>query len=585
MGESNAKVARLLGELARLTELDEGDPNAFRVRAYRNAQRAVEGLDADVAGMTAADLAKVRGIGKSIAGRIREYVDTSTIERLEELRRAHPASVAALRDVPGLGPKSIRVLVEQLGIADLDGLVEALDDGRVAALDGFGQRTVDKLRAGIDELGLTSKQRRVPLADALDVAGRIVAAFERAGARRVTPAGSTRRFVETVGDLDVLVDVDDDLDIEAVLGAAVDINRVIGSGSTKVSVAADGLQIDVRRVPAGSFGAALIYFTGSRDHNIRLRQRALDRGLTLNEYGFRPHANHDHAESQGLFDEAAMTEEGVYRQLEMAWVPPEIREDDGEIEAAADGSLPRLIESEDIQGDLHVHTDVSGDGRDSLEVMVDAAVLAGLSYLATTDHAEGLAINGATRRQMLDQRRQLHDLEQSRGDIRLLHGAELNIGADGGLDYDAKFLRGFDWLVASVHSHFDLDVADQSRRVIAAMRHPSITAIGHLTGRMIGRRPSIKLDIDAILDAAVETNTAIEINASLRRLEPPREVLRQAARRGVPLVLSTDAHSKGELSRRQHGIAHARGAWITSDHVLNTRSSDEFERWLGDRIG
>jgi len=585
MGETNAKVARLLAELARLTELDEGDPNAFRVRAYRNAQRSVEGLDADVADMTAADLAKIRGIGTSIAGRIREYVDTGTIERLEELRRAHPASVAALRDVPGLGPKSIRALVEQLSIADIDGLVEALDDGRVAALDGFGQKTVDKLKAGISELGLTSKQRRVPLADALDVAARIVAALERAGARRVTTAGSTRRFVETVGDLDILVDADDNLDIEEVLGNAVDVDRVIGSGATKVSVVADGLQIDVRRVPTDSFGAALIYFTGSREHNIRLRQRALDRGLTLNEYGFQSRADEDNAEPQGLFDDAAKTEESVYGQLEMVWVPPEIREDDGEIEAAADKSLPRLIQAGDIQGDLHVHTDVSGDGRDSLAVMVDAAVAAGLSYMAITDHAEDLAINGATRQQMLDQRRRLRDLEQSRGGIRLLHGAELNIGVDGGLDYDAQFLGGFDWLVASVHSHFDLDVSDQTRRVITAMRQPSVTAIGHLTGRMIGRRPPIKLDIDAILDAAIETGTAIEINASLRRLEPPREVLRQAARQGVPLVLSTDAHSKDELSRRHHGIAHARRAWIESHHVLNTRSSDEFERWLDDRIG
>lgn len=577
----NDKVGRILGELAVLTELDEADPNAFRVRAYRNAQRAVEGLDTDVASMSAAELAAVRGIGTSIASRIREYVDTGTIERLDQLRAAHPPAVAALRDVPGLGPKSIRTLVSELGIEDLDDLLEALDDGRVASLEGFGARSVAKLRTAIERLGLDSKQRRVPLADALPVAERLVASFEDAGAVRVACAGSARRMREDVGDLDVLV-VGPDVDLKAAVGSAVDVDQVLADGDTKYSVVADGLQVDVRRVPEEAFGAALVYFTGSKDHNIRLRQRAVDAGWTLNEYRLAP-AGGDGGDPPP--EDAAATEKGVYAALGMQWVPPEIREDRGEIEQAGAHTLPRLLDVGDIQGDLHVHTDLSGDGRDSLEAMVAAAVQRGLSYVAVTDHAENLAINGVSRSALRRQRRLLGALEQDRGDVRLLHGAELNIGIDGSLDYDEAFLAEFDWLVASVHSHFDRGADEQTARVVAAMEHPSVTVIGHLTGRMIGRRPGIEIDVDTILDTAIRTGTALEINASLRRLEPPADVLEEAARRGVDLVVSTDAHAVADLDRMRHGVAHARRSWVEPPSVLNANDVEDFEAWLVARSG
>ncbi|MEX0952475.1 MAG: DNA polymerase/3'-5' exonuclease PolX [Nitriliruptoraceae bacterium] len=569
MADRNGDVARLLGELARLTELDEGSPNAFRVRAYATAQRAVEGLETDVADLSAADLAKIRGIGTSIAARIREFVDTGRVERLEQLRALHPASKVELTRVPGLGPKLVQRLEDELGVTSLEGLVAALEDGRAAELPGFGEKRVARLREAIDVLELGSKQRRVPIADALPVAERLVERLSQVdGVSEVAYAGSLRRFRETIGDLDVLVGGPDGLDVLGAVSDVVEVDRVLGHGSTKLSVVTrEQLQIDVRVVPPDSFGAALVYFTGSKAHNIRLRQRAQQRSLTLNEYGLAAAAGEPaHGRS----------EQELYAALDLPWIPPEIREDEGEFEDA----LPDVAEVDDLRGDLHDHTEASGDGRMSLEQLVEAAVGRGLEYLAITDHARNLTMNGVSLEGMLEQRDRVRALEQQRGDIHLLHGAELNIGADGELDHDDAFLAGFDWLVASIHSHFDRDVEAQTERLVRAIRQPSVTAIGHLTGRRIGARPGVRFDVDRVLDACVETGTALEINASLSRLEPPLDVLRAGARRGVSFVISTDAHSVDELDRARFGIAHARRARLERDAVLNVRPWPEFARWL-----
>ncbi len=574
MATSNVEVARLLKELATLTELDEGSPNAFRVRAYQNAERAVLTLDGDVADRSAADLAKVKGIGKSIAGRIREYLDTGSIQRLDELREKHPTSKVDLMKVPGLGPKSVQLLQDELGITDMEGLAVGLEDGSVAQLPGMGEKTVANLTEAITKLGLTSKDQRIDIADALPPAERIVAALEEVeGVEQAAYAGSLRRFRETIGDVDVLVGSDDPTAVTDAFLELGEVDRVIGSGETKTSViTTDGLQVDLRIVPPTSFGAALVYFTGSKAHNIRLRQRAIDRGWMLNEYAL--------AAKDGGDVVASKTEEDVYEALELPWIAPEQREDGGEIEAALDGSAPELPVVEDLRGDLHDHTDLSGDGRDSLEDLVAAADDRGLDYLAITDHAEDLTINGVSREQMEEQRHALRELEQSRGDIRLFHGSELNIGVDGSLDYDDDFLAGFDWLVASVHSHFGRPVDEQTARVVAAIRHPSVTAIGHLTARMLGKRPGIDLDLEAVLDAAAETGTAIEINASLRRLDAPVEVIREGARRGVTFVISTDAHAVGELERARFGVAQARRAGLDRSVIANTWSVERFSDWV-----
>jgi DNA polymerase (family X) len=593
---TNDEVARLLGELAKLTEIDEGSPQAFRVRAYDNAKRAVEQLTRDVAEMSANELAGVKGLGKSTAGRIREYVETGTIEKLEQLRAKHPVGKLELMRVPGLGPKTVELLATELGVTDLDGLKAAIDEGRLDGLPGMGEKTAQNLRRSIDQLGLSSKQTGVDLDVAVPTAERIVASLRGvAGVVDVAYAGSVRRFKEKIGDIDVLVATEDAGPVTEAFLEHDDVDQVIGSGQTKTSVITrDGVQVDLRLVPPDSFGAALLYFTGSKAHNIRLRQRALRRGMTLNEYALARLPEDVEAEAADAEDPgppaevswrdlevvASVTEEEVYAALELPWIAAELREDDGEVEAAEAGRLPQLVTRADLRGDLHDHTDRSGDGRDSLEDLVAGAVERGHEYLAITDHAENLTINGISRREMLDQRRELRRLEERRGDIRLLHGAELNIGVDGTLDYDEEFLAGFDWLVASVHSHFGRDVEEQTARVLAAIHHPSVTAIGHLHGRMLGKRPGIELDLDRVLDAAVETGTAIEINSNLRRLDASAEVIRAGAERGVTFVISTDAHAVHELDNLRHGVANARRGGLPREQIANTYEVDRFLDWV-----
>jgi DNA polymerase (family 10) len=578
VARTNQEVARLLAELATLTELDEGDPNSFRVRAYQNAERAVNGLGQDVSELSATELAKVKGIGKSIAAKIREYADDSRIAKLDELREKHPKEKLKLLQVPGVGPKTVRLLETELGITSLEALTAGLEDGSVAELDGLGEKTAENMRQGIETLGLTSKDTRIPIATALPVAERIVAALSEVDSVvDAAYAGSLRRFREDIGDVDILVATDDAGVVHETLLALDEVERTIGSGETKTSVITrDEVQVDLRVVPPESFGAALLYFTGSKAHNIRLRQRAIDRGWTLNEYALAVAAEDGHAGDVV----AQATEEDIYEALELASLPPELREDDGEIELAAAFDLPDLVRVEDLRGDLHDHTDRSGDGHDPLEELVEAAVARGLEYLAITDHAENLRINGVSRETMLTQREELRALEDLRGDIALLHGAELNIGPDGDLDYDEDFLAGFDWLVASVHSHFDRSVEEQTARVIAAIRQPSVTAIGHLTGRLIGRRRGIALDLEAVMDAAAETGTAIEINAALQRLDASVEVIREGERRGCTFVISTDAHAAADLERARFGAAQARRARLARDRVANTWPHERFRTWI-----
>lgn len=574
MPRTNDDVARLLNELAVLTEMEDGSPQSFRVRAYRNAVRAVAGCNQDVTAMSADDLAKLRGVGRSIAAKIREYAETGSIAKLEELRGRYPKGQRELMRVPGLGPKTIALLHRVLGVADVATLRAAIEAGRLRDLPGLGERTEQNLKQALDRLELTGGEERIPIARAMPLAERLVADLRDVpDALDVVYAGSLRRFRETIRDLDLLVTSGEAMAVMDAFCRLPEVRDVTGRGDTKASVLTfDGVQVDLRVVPPASLGAALVYFTGSREHNIRLRELAQRQGWTLNEYAL-----------AGIDDGkviAAATEEDVYAALELEWIAPEMREDAGELALAAAGSLPTLPTVADLRGDLHDHTTYSGDGRVSLEDLTAAAVERGLSYLAITDHAENLTINGVSRAGMLEQRRRLRELEAERGDIRLLHGAELNIGIDGSVDYDPGFLAGFDWTVASVHSHFRRPVAEQTARVIAAMRNPAVTCIGHLTGRRIGRRPGIELDVDAVLDAAVETGTAIEINANLDRLDAPAEVIREGASRGVTFVISTDAHTARELENAVYGVRQARRGGLPVSQIANTWTTERFEAWL-----
>jgi DNA polymerase (family 10) len=575
---TNEEVASHLYELAKLTTLAEGSSNAFRVRAYETAARAVEGHGAPVAELGTAGLKALRGVGASTADKIRELVDTGSIDRLEELRARFPADFVELTRVPGVGPKTAVMLRDELGVDSVEGLRSALERQELRELPGLGAKTEENIARALERLGVGGKERRTPIIDATRVARDVAAALAAVpGVVAAEPMGSLRRFRDTIGDVDVIVASTGDP--EAVMTRLVElpmVRDVVGYGARKTAiVTAAGLQIDVRVVRPDQYGSAQMYFTGSKAHNIRLRQMAIDRGWILNEYGLAD------ADTEGVI--AAETEEEVYAALDLPWISPELREDTGEIEAALGGTLPDLVSVDDLLGDLHVHTSLSGDGRDDLDTMIDAAKQHGYTYVAITDHAEDLSINGASRDQMLEQRAHIAELRKRNRKLRILQGAELNIGRDGSLDYDAEFLAGFDWGVASVHSLFDLAPEQQTERIITAMRNPAVNAIGHLTGRRIGKRPGIELDVDAVLDAAEETGCALEINCHLDRLDVPAEILRRARGRDVVFVISTDAHDARELGNTRWGVKLARRGWVERDRVVNTWERDRFFDWVAEK--
>jgi len=394
------------------------------------------------------------------------------------------------------------------------------------------------------------------------------------GVLEVEYAGSLRRLSETIGDVDILVTAESDSPVAERFIGLPGVTAVLGSGDTKASVVFDDrMQVDLRVVPDSAFGAALMYFTGSKGHNIALRQRALDRGLTLNEYSL--------SEIDSGTVVASTTEADIYHRLDLSWITPEVREDTGEIAAAAEGRLPAPMHVSDLRGDLHVHTNWSGDGRSSLKDMLDAAVGRGLQYIAITDHAEDLVMNGLSRDRMLEQRTEIEELRPEYPSLAILHGAELNIGPDGSIDYDAEFLTGFDFGVASIHSHFDLSEAEQTERLIAAIRNPAVTVIGHPSGRRIGSRPGVQFDPDAVFAAATAAHTALEINSHLHRLDLAAPLLRRAVETSdVLFAISTDAHHTSAYGTVRWGIAQARKGWVPAERVLNTFDESSFSTWI-----
>ena len=574
---TNAEVAALFEELASLTRIADGSAQSFRARAADAVVKTLEGLPQNVATLSEAEMRRLSGIGKSSASRIREYIETGRIARLEELREEYPPEFRELVGVPGLGPKTARLLRNELGVDSVDGLLAALDAEALRELPGFGRKTEENLRRAVRRLGLYGKQRRTPILTAMREARRLVAELRMLpGVSDAAYCGSLRRFRDTVADLDILVATSDPASTTRRLVELGWIRQVLGSGDTKTSVVThSGLQVDVRMVPDHQWGAAILYFTGSKEHNIRLRRLAIERGWVLSEYAL--------YEAGTKAVVAQETEEEIYEALGLPWIPPTIREDRGEIEAGQAAQLPDLPIDGHLRGDLHVHTDMSGDGDDSLEDMVEAAAAMGLEYIAITDHAEDLVINGVGRYEMLDQRRRIAELQERYARMRILHGVELNIGADGSLDYDHAFLTDYDWCVASVHSYFDLSRDQQTARIITAMRHPAVNVIGHLQGRRIGKRPGIEVDIGAVLTAAELTGAAIEINSHLDRLDAPVEVLWAARDRSVHFVISSDAHRVSELAQTRWGILQASRGWVTRDRIANTWPSERFLAWSARR--
>jgi DNA polymerase (family X) len=564
-------VLEMLRELAELTILDEGDPQSFRVRAYESAAHGVEAFAGDLSKLSAKELQKLEGVGKSTAEKIRELIDTGKVGKLELLREKHPPSVVQLMQLQGLGPKAIQRLRAELGVQSIDDLRHALQEHKLRSLKGFGIKSEEKLTQTLARYDQQPGAARTPVSVALPLAERVLAQLLAVpGVSHASYCGSLRRFSETVGDVDIVVVADDATRVMDAVVALSMVERVLGRGERKTSVVTRrGTQIDVRVVAAHQIGAAQLYFTGSKSHNIKLRQRALARGWTLNEYAL--------SEIEGGKEIASQTEEAIYAALGLAFIPPWLREDAGEIEAAESGKLPRPLGA--IIGDFHVHTSVSGDARSPLEDVVATALARGYRSLAITDHAEG-TLAGVGREPLLEQRARIRALQAQLGDkLELLHGVELNIGPNGELDYDAEFRRAFDFCLASVHDRFELDRAAQTKRVVTAMQDPSVRMIGHLSARMIGSRPGIDLDLDAVFAAAEQTDTALEINGSLPRLDMSVEALRRARRRPLKLVLTSDAHRVEELQRIEFAARNAERASIEADQVLNVGDPEKLLAW------
>jgi DNA polymerase (family 10) len=571
VADTKQDVLDMLRELAELTQIDEGSPQSFRVRAYESAAQAIAAEASDLGRLTPQELQGIQGIGKSTAAKIRELLETGTVKKLEALRAKHPRSVVELLRIQGLGPKALTKLRAELGVASIDDLRRALAEHRVRGLEGFGARSEEKLAEALARLDAQGPLDRTPISVALPLATRIVERMrEVPGVADAAYCGSLRRFSETIGDVDVVVAAREPGPVMDALVSMNFVERVLVRGESKTSlVTRRGTQVDLRVVLPHQLGAALVYFTGSKGHNIKLRQRALARGLTLNEYAL------SEVESGRVV--ASETEEEIYAALGLPWIPPVLREDAGEIEAAASGALPLPI-GEPI-GDFHVHTSVSGDARSTLEEMVAAARARGCRVLAITDHAEGTRA-GASREALLEQRAAIRALQPSLGDsLVLLHGVELNIGRDGELDYDAEFRASFDWCLASVHDHFEQSRAAQTRRVVTAMQDPSVRMIGHLSARMIGGRPPIELDLDEVFAAAEATGTALEVNGALPRLDLSVDALRRARGRGVTFVLTSDAHQASELGRVRFAALNAERAWIDPERVANAWPAERLAAW------
>ncbi len=554
----------MLAELAKLTALEEGSPQAFKVRAYENAMAGIEGHPGDIDGLSKSELVKIKGVGRSTADKLLELDKTGSVSKLETLREKYPPSFVELTKIPGLGPKTLELLRSQLGVEDLEGLKEAIASESLRELPGLGEKSEAKIASAIERLGFHGKDRRTPLAEVHGLAVLLVKRVSGIeGVEEAVPCGSIRRFSETIGDIDIVVSTTEPGAVSKAVIAFPEVSEIVGAGETKTSfLTREGMQVDIRTVDPSQIGSALLYFTGSKAHNIALRQRAIDRDWLLSEYG--------------LFDGdrvvASATESDIYEALGMQYVPPPLREGSGEIEAASLGELPDLITRDRIRGDLHYHSDRSGDGRSSLEEMIEAAIGAGYQYVAFTDHGEDLAINGSTKAEMRTHRDRIRELDDRYDEIDLLFGCELNIGPEGELDYDAGFRLEFDYCVASVHSHFDLPREKQTSRILKALQDPAVNAIGHLSGRYVGRRPPIDLDVDAILEGLEITGVALEINGALDRLDADSEVVRQAMEMDIDFVIDTDSHHTRDLRRMEFGVQYAQRGWVNADRVLNARS-------------
>jgi DNA polymerase (family 10) len=568
----NATIANALDDFGDLLEIAGED--RYRFLSYHKAAHAARAWDEDIMSTALAGrLTEIPGIGAKIAAIIESLLSSGVFPGMDEVTARVPASVVELIRVPGLGPKKAKTLFDELAIASIDDLEEAIAEGRLEGLAGFGTKTIGNIAEGIERYRTLSE--RILLADALPLAEKLAEELRALpGVVEATYAGSIRRMKETVGDIDVLVAAEDGPAVMAAVRELPVVTDVIGSGETKTSVmTTSGRQADVRVIEPACWGAALQYFTGSAEHNVHMREIAKSHGLKVSEYGvFRV----DTGERL-----ACATEAEVYSVLGMALMPPEVREDTGEVELALKGRVPELVTVDDIRGDLHSHT-IATDGRSTLEQNRARAAELGYEYLGCSDHAYELRmVGGLSMGDIEEQWARIDELNAlGDGGPVLLKGIELNIDDEGGVDYPDEFLARFDYCIASLHHGFDQPRGQATHRVLRAMENPYVDIIGHLTGRLLGRRDPFDLDIEAIIATAAETGTILELNAHPERLDLNDVHLRMARKAGVRTCINTDAHEARQFSHLRWGVATARRGWISPAEVLNAQSLDVLRSWL-----
>lgn len=555
----NREIAKIFNEIADILEIKGENP--FRIRAYRRAAQNIDGLAKDVAEISVEDLIKVPGIGADLAEKIREYVKTGGLRFYDELKNEVPSGLVDLLSVPGIGPKTAKILFEKLHIKDIDGLERHAKEGTLKGIPGIQAKTEENILKGIAMI--RKHTGRFPIGRVLPVAEEIMGKLrENPFVNKLSIAGSLRRWKDTIKDIDNLATSKDSRKVMKAFVDLPQVKEVLMMGPTKSSIITrEGIQVDLRVVSEDSFGAALAYFTGSKQHNIRLREMAVKSGLKINEYG--------------IFDVKTEKKLGgrhegdIYKILDMPFIDPELREDTGEVEAALKGTLPSLVKVEDIKGDLHVHSRYS-DGSHDLGELVDAAKARGYEYIAITDHSKGLGIaGGMSIDKVLEQNKKIKALNKKLKGFQLLSGTETDIRSDGSLDYPDEVLERFDIVIASIHSGFRQSREQITKRLVSAMQNPYVSIIAHPTGRIIGEREAYEVDMEAVLKAAAETGTAMEINAYPLRLDLNDIYIRKAKEMGVPVAVNTDAHVTYQFDFMTYGIGTARRGWVEKKDVLN----------------
>ncbi len=564
----NQGVARIFFGIADYLELQGVE---FKPSAYRRAARNIEGMSQDVEDLWREDrVGEIPGIGKALAAKIAEYLETGQVQAYEKLKAEVPEGLVEIMRIQGVGPKTTKLLYDRLDISTVEDLKKAAESGRLAGVKGLGPKKAENILRGI-ELREAYKRRAI-LGRALPIAEGLVAYLRaRAPVNQIAVGGSLRRMRETIGDIDILATSKAPAEVMLAFVGMPEVQEVLLQGETKSSVIlSDGMQADLRVLDTKCYGAGLLYFTGSKDHNIKLRSLAISLGMRLNEYGV----------FRGDEQVAGATEAEAYKALGLPYIEPELRQAQGEIEAAQRGELPDLITVADLRGDLHVHTNWS-DGHDTLGAMVRAAQAKGYEYVGISDHSQSLTIAGGLKEEEVNEEdARIKDLQEEWPDIRILHGAEVDILGDGRLDYPDEVLQGLDYAIGSIHSRFTQPEKEMTERVITAMENEFLTVLAHPTARHINEREPVALDLPRVFEVAAETGTALELNAGISRLDLNGAHARAAKEAGAPLMIDTDAHATVGLDQMKFGVGQARRGWLEAGDVVNTRPLSEFLDWL-----